>query len=151
MEFHHPLGSSSYNSPWALFMSSREWQKTNVTAPSSSSKAWFSCRGLQLPFRLGMNKGWLSTLTLLSLVGTFWIGLAYLGWFLQARLCASYKMDINNTCLSRAFIPHGLSLVDTLVFFLQWAFGQLVVIFETIRQASKCSCKFHIVNNAHGF
>ena len=130
MEFHHPLGSSSYNSHWALFMSSREWQKTNVTAPSSCP------------------------LSLLSLVGAFWIELANLGWFLWTGLRASYKMDINNTCLPWAFIPHGLSLVDTFVFFhryLQWAFRQLVVIFETIGQASKCSCKFHIANNAHGF
>ena len=126
MEFHHPLGSSSYNSHWALFMSSREWQKTNVTAPSSCPLSLFCL--LLVPF-----------------------GSSLLTW---AGLCASYKMDINNTCLLWAFIPHGLSLVDTFVFFhryLQWAFRQLVVIFETIGQASKCSCKFHIANNAHGF
>jgi len=53
-----------------------------------------------LPFWLGMNKGWLSTLTLLSLIGAFWIGLAYLGWFLWAGFWISsigtWAFDIAN-------------------------------------------------------
>ena len=43
-----------------------------------------------------------------------------------------------------AFIPYGLLLVNIFGFFhkyLQWAFGQLVVIFKTIEQVSKYFCK----------
>ena len=53
-----------------------------------------------------------------------------------------------------AFLPHGLLLVNILWVFIDTcngSFGQLIVLFETIGQASKCSCKFHIVNNAHDF
>ena len=60
-----------------------------------------------------MKKGWLSTLNPFPLAGVFWIGLAYMGWFLWARLYTPHKMDINNTCLPWAFIPHGLLLVNS--------------------------------------
>ena len=97
-----------------------------------------------------MKKGQLSTLNPLPIVGVFWVGLAKMGWFVWARLCASSKMDINNTCLPWAFIPHGLLLVNTLGSFrryLQWAFGQLVVIFETIGKVSKCFYKSFTMNS----
>ena len=61
MESYHPLNFSWYDSSWALFTLGKGWQKTNRTTPSSSSKAWFSCRGLYLFLWLGMNKGWLPT------------------------------------------------------------------------------------------
>lgn len=123
MEFHHPLDFSLYDSPWVLFTSGRGWQKTDGTAPSSSLKTWFSCKGLQLFFGLGMNKGWSSTLNPLPLARVFWIGLAYMGWFLWAGLCASYKMEINNTCLPWVFISHGLLLVNILGFFIDTCNG----------------------------
>ena len=81
--------------------------------------------GVSLFFWLGMNKGWLSTLDPLPLVGVFWIGLAYMGWFLWAGLYASYKMDINNTCLPWVFIPHGFLLVNILGFFIDTHNGPL--------------------------
>ena len=55
--------------------------------------------GSLVVFWLGMNKGWSSTLNPLPPFGVFWTGLAYMGWFLWARFCESYKMDIKNTCL----------------------------------------------------
>ena len=61
IEFHHPLDFSWYDSPWALFTSTRGWQKIDGTTPNSSSKAWFSCRGSLVVFWLRMNKGWLPT------------------------------------------------------------------------------------------
>ena len=81
--------------------------------------------GVSSVFWLEVNKGWLSTLHPLRLGGVFWIGLAYMGYFLWARLCASYKMDINNTCLPWVFIPHGLLLVNTLGFFIDTCNGRL--------------------------
>ena len=72
-----------------------------------------------------MNKGYLSTLNPLPLAGVFCIGLAHMGWFVWVKLCASYKMDISNTCLPWAFISHRLLLVNTLGFFINTCNGPL--------------------------
>ena len=80
-----------------------------------------------------MNKGWLSTLNPLPFADVFWIGLVLLGQV----VCI--LQNSHNTCLAWVFIPHGLLLVNSLGFFhryLQWAFGQLVVLFEIIGQVS---------------
>ena len=58
------------------------------------------------------------------------------------------------------FIPLGLLLVNIFWVFhkyLQWAFGQLVVMFEIIGQVLKYFVnniyvdEFHVANNVHGF
>ena len=84
MEFHHSLDFSWYHSPRALFTSSKGWQKADRTDPSSSSKTWFSCRGLQLYFGQGWTRAGCSLSILCLLLGFFGLGL--LTWAGSFRL-----------------------------------------------------------------
>ena len=98
MESLHPFDFSWCDSPWALFTSSRGWQKTDGTALSPFSKAWFPCIE-SLVALFGYE--WIRVVCLLSFASCwcFLLRLAHMGWV----VC---------TCC------HGLLLVNIFGFFI---------------------------------
>ena len=75
IKFHHPLDFSWYHNLWALFTSGRGWQKVDGTTSSSSSKTWFSCKGLQLYLGQGWTRAGCLSSVLYLLLESFGLGL----------------------------------------------------------------------------
>ena len=131
MEFHYPLDFSRYHSPRALFTLGRGWQKSDGTAPSSSWKTWFSCRGLQLYFGQGWIRVGFSLSILYLLLGS--LGLGLLRWASSFELgCVHPTKWTSTTHVAMGFHSSWTFIRKYFWVFhryLQWAFGQLVVMF----------------------
>ena len=143
MEFHHPLDFSWYHNPQAPFTSGKGWQKFDGTATSSSSKTWFSCRGLQLHFGQRWIRAGCPLSILCLLLGSFGLGLVT--WAGSFGLgCVHPTKWISTTHVAMGFHSSWTFISKYFWVFhryLQWAFGQLVVMFETIGQVLKYLCK----------